>query len=341
MSNGTVRREPAPVGVKPRIGFLGVGWIGRNRMEALMQSGLVEAAAIAEPSRETGEDALKIAPDALLCESLDEMLDQELDGIVIATPSALHAEQSIRALESGHAVFCQKPLGRNSEEVMEVIQTARRNDLLLGVDLSYRYVRGMQKIRDAVQSGVLGDIFAVDLVFHNAYGPDKAWFYDPEQAGGGCALDLGIHLIDLALWVLDYPGISHVTSRLFSNGKPLTEPMSSVDDYAIARIDLDNGVSASLATSWKLSAGCDALISVKFYGTKGGAELSNVNGSFYDFKAELFHGTSRELLDDQPDEWGKGAILRWAERLSAGGRFDREVLQLTRVAEVLDEIYGR
>jgi predicted dehydrogenase len=49
-------------------------------------------------------------------------------------------------------------------------------------------------------------VFAVDLVFHNAYGPDKPWFYDPELSGGGCVMDLGVHLVDLALWSLDFPG---------------------------------------------------------------------------------------------------------------------------------------
>jgi predicted dehydrogenase len=63
-----------------------------------------------------------------------------------------------------------------------------------------------------MRSGELGRVFAVDLVFHNAYGPDKPWFYDPELAGGGCVMDLGVHLVDLALWSLDFPGVTAVTS---------------------------------------------------------------------------------------------------------------------------------
>src|SRR5215218_9099775 len=107
-----------------------------------------------------------------------EALDLAPDGIVIATPSALHAAQSIQALKAGAAVFCQKPLGRNAAEVEAVLAAATSADRLLGVDLSYRFTEGMRKIREQVRSGALGDIYAVNLIFHNAYGPDKAWFYD-------------------------------------------------------------------------------------------------------------------------------------------------------------------
>src|SRR4051794_15353829 len=130
---------------KPRLGFLGVGWIGRNRMETIAKSGLAEIAAIAEPSAQMAEDATcslrKIGVRApTVFASLDEMLEHDLDGVVIATPSALHAEQSIECLERGFAVFCQKPLARNADENRQVIDAARDNDCLLGVDFSYRYL---------------------------------------------------------------------------------------------------------------------------------------------------------------------------------------------------------
>src|SRR5207237_4413923 len=118
--------------------------------------------------------------------SFDDLLDGDADAIVIATPSAMHAEQAIAALERGKAVFCQKPLGRNADETRRVVDAARANDRLLGVDLSYRFTDALLKVRDVVQSGELGEIFAADLVFHNAYGPDKRWFYDPKLSGGGC-----------------------------------------------------------------------------------------------------------------------------------------------------------
>ena len=142
--------------MKPRVGFLGTGWIGRHRMAAIVATGLVEAAAVADPSPEGVAEALAISPQAQVVGSLDEMLALRLDGVVIATPSALHAAQAVQALEAGVAVFCQKPLGRSGAEVSAVIAAARKADRLLGIDLSYRETAAMQAIRPLVQDGELG-----------------------------------------------------------------------------------------------------------------------------------------------------------------------------------------
>ena len=199
---------PARAAPQPalRLGFLGVGWIGRHRMQALLATGAVEATVIADAVPEAIAEAQALAPAAEIASGLDGLLEADLDGVVIATPSALHAAQAVQALERGVAVFCQKPLGRDAAEVRRVVAAARAADRLLGVDLSYRHTAGMQRIRELLQGGELGRVFAVDLTFHNAYGPDKPWFYDRALSGGGCVIDLGIHLVDLALWMLDGKG---------------------------------------------------------------------------------------------------------------------------------------
>jgi predicted dehydrogenase len=324
---------------RPRLGFLGVGWIGRHRMEAIARSGVAEVTAVVDPSPAAVAEAEKAAPGCQRAGSFEELLSTPLDGIVIATPSAVHAEQSIRALERGIAVFCQKPLGRNAQEVRRVVDAARASNRLLGVDLSYRFTTGMRQLRERIRGGELGEVFAMNLVFHNAYGPDKAWFYDPKLSGGGCVMDLGIHLVDLALWVLDFPEVTRVTSHLYAGGKPLTNPGAAVEDYAVAQLELRTGTAVQLACSWKVSAGCDAVIEASFYGSKGGASFRNVNGSFYDFTADLFHGTSRQRLSDPPDAWGGRAAVDWAMRLSQGTTFDPETERLVTVAEALDRIY--
>jgi predicted dehydrogenase len=299
---------------RPRLGFAGLGWIGRSRLEALVASGAAEVAAVADPA----------LPEAL--STFDELLDSDPEGILIATPSALHAEQAVAALERGIPVFCQKPLGRTAAETKVVVEAARRADLLLAVDLSYRHAEAFRVARDLVRSGDLGEIVAADLVFHNAYGPDKAWFYDPELAGGGCVIDLGVHLVDLAVWTLDLEPVE-VTSRL--RGRPVEQ---------LATVELDH---VRLACSWNLHAGQDAVIEASFYGTEGAVSVRNVDGSFYDFRCERLRGTSRELLVEPPDAWPGRAAVDWARRLAAGDRFDPAADEHVRVAAILDRIYGR
>jgi predicted dehydrogenase len=310
-------------------------------MQAILATDLVEIAAIADPSAEMAAEARLLAPAAKLMTTLDDLLDEGLDGIVIATPSAMHAEQSIKALDRGIAVFCQKPLGRTTAEVQAVVDAAEAGNRLLGVDFSYRFTHGMQRIRDIIRSGELGRIYAADLVFHNAYGPDKAWFYDPALSGGGCVMDLGVHLIDLALWSLDFPDAASISSKLFAAGEPLKGRAGGVEDYAIATVGLATGTAVQLACSWRLQAGCDAIIAATFYGTNGGVALRNVDGSFYDFVAERYRGTSREILTSPPDAWGGRAAAEWAARLASGGRFDPEARRIIQVARIIDEIYGR
>ena len=325
-----------------QVGFLGLGWIGRLRLEALVRSEIVEVAAIVEPVQAHAEQALALAPEAIRCESLDHLLSQtHLDGIVIATPSALHAVQTIASADAGLSVFCQKPLGRTAAETRQAVAAARRADRLLAVDLSYRFLRGIQTMRQLIQSGEIGHIYAVELAFHNAYGPDKAWFYDPVQSGGGCVIDLGIHLVDLALWTLDFPPVTSVMSRLYTHGRGLGANPSEVEDYAVAHIDLATGATVTLTCSWRLPVGYDAQIEASFYGTAGGLGLHNVEGSFYDFRVERYRGTARECLHDPPDAWGGRAAVAWAQRLAVTPHYDPDIEHLIAVAEVLDAIYTR
>jgi predicted dehydrogenase len=321
MSEARETTAAAAAGARPRLGFLGVGWIGRHRMEAILAAGAASAAAIADASPEACAEARKLAPEAEIVGSLHDLLDAGVEGVVIATPSALHAEQAIAALERGVAVFCQKPLGRTAAETKAVVEAARAADRLLAVDLSYRFTAGMQVIRELVTAGELGRVHAVDLVFHNAYGPDKPWFYDPALAGGGCVMDLGVHLVDLALWTLGFPNVADVQARLFAGGEPLAARPDRVEDYAVATLTLETGAAVRLACSWRLQAGRDAAIEAAFYGTEGGAALKNVGGSFYDFVAERYRGTASETLAGPPDAWGGRAAADWARRLAAGERF--------------------
>jgi hypothetical protein len=119
----------------------------------------------------------------------------------------------------------------------------------------------------------------------------------------------------------------HVESRLV--GRP-------VEHYATAQLD-----HVRIACSWNLHAGRDCIFEANFHGTAGGASLRNVDGSFYDFRAERYRGREVEVLAEPPDDWGGRAIAEWAERIAAGEGFDPECERVVEVACTLDRIYGR
>jgi predicted dehydrogenase len=308
-------------------------------MAGFAAAGIGDIVGVADPAPEAARAAAEAVGAQHVLSSLDELLGLDLDGLVIATPSALHASQTATALDRGVAVFCQKPLGRTAREVEAAVTAARRANRLLDVDFSYRFADGLRRIHALAASGALGDIYAADLTFHNAYGPDKPWFYDRALSGGGCLVDLGVHLVDLALWMLGERVVS-VTGRLFSNGQPWTPAGAGVEDFALMRLDFASGATAQLACSWRLPAGCDAVIEARFYGTKGAARWRNVNGSFYDFVAERLDGTTTTVISEPPDAWGPRAIVRWGERLRDSARFDAEVERVIAVSEILDRVYA-
>lgn len=326
--------------VKSNIAFIGTGWIGLNRMKSLLGTNMATAVAVLDPDQMNANAAIQAAPGAVIARSFDELLSMKPEGVVISTPSAMHASQCIAALGYGMAVFCQKPLARTAEETRQVISAAHRADKLLGVDLSYRFTDGIQKIYEHKDD--LGKIFAIDLVFNNAYGPDKSWFFNRKLSGGGCLIDLGVHLIDLGLWMLDFPAVLKVDSTLFSKGKILKhDDMESVEDYVSAQMETETGVVIRLVCSWNLPAGQDAEIRASFYGTKASALFYNVNGSFYDFEAALCHGTSRKLISVPPDDWGGRAIRNWAHLLQESSHFRNSAFEFYESAGIIDRIYKR
>jgi predicted dehydrogenase len=322
---------------RPRLGFVGLGWIGAMRLEAV--SSIAEVAGLCESSPQRLEEIARAHPEAAPFSDLEEMLagDLRLDGLVIATPNSLHAPQTLAALDCGLAVFCQKPLALNAREAREMVEAARKADLLLGVDYSYRYTEGARALRRAVEAGELGRVFSVDTVFHNAYGPDKPWCFDPRLSGGGALMDLGVHLIDLALWLLGDPGVEEVHGGAWKGGHPLGA--GQVDDFASVRIGLEGGAAVSVAVSWNAHAGQDCNIRLSAFGTGGGAELRNVDGSFYDFELARFSGRSGEVVVRESRDWLGKAILDWAGRLGEGSRFDPGIERSVRVSEVVDAVY--
>jgi predicted dehydrogenase len=328
---------------RPRLGFVGLGWIGAMRLEAVASAGLAEVAALCEPAPQRLEETARAHPGAAPFSDPGEMLgragDLGLDGVVIATPNSLHAPQALAALDRGLAVFCQKPLALNAREAREMVEAARRADRLLGVDYSYRFTDGARELRRAMEAGELGRVFSVDTVFHNAYGPDKPWCFDPRLAGGGALMDLGVHLIDLALWLLGDPGVEAVHGGAWRGGEPLRA--GAVDDFANARIELEGGASVSAAVSWNAHAGRDCAIRLAAFGTVGGAEFRNVDGSFYDFELARFSGRCEEVAMKESRGWLGRAILDWAGRLGNGERFDPEIERSVRVSEVVDAVYRK
>lgn len=345
----------------PRLGFVGLGWIGRMRMEAVEAAGAGEVAALCEPAPERLAELAAERPHAAPFAAYHDLLaaagDLALDGVLIATPNALHAPQAIAALERGLAVFCQKPLAVDAAEAERVIAAARAADRSLGVDYSYRHTDGARELARRLAAGDLGRVFAVDAVFHNAYGPDKPWCWDPAVAGGGALIDLGVHLVDLALWLVGIPDrsggprnsdaaarpatVGAVSGSPLREGRPLAG--RGIDDFTTARLLLARGneppVSLHLATSWNAHAGRDCEIRVDVHGTAASASFRNEGGSFYDFRLALRHGRDEQILTRESADWLGRATVAWTRTLADSPAYDPAIETSLEVARAVDAVY--
>ena len=344
--------------MKPRVGFLGLGWIGANRLRAAVESGALEVAGLADVDSRRLAEASGLAPGVPVVTSLEALLELPLDGVVIATPSARHASDARRVLERGCAVFCQKPLARTHEEAAGVVALARRVDRLLGVDLSYRHVGAMRAAHTLVANGTIGRPFALRAVFHNAYGPDQPWYYQRQQSGGGCVMDLGIHLIDMVFWMTDRSLVQVLASQLFREGRRWRSTSDEVEDFANVQLALfedtspagaprtsgavdatEQAISATLSCSWRANTGADAEIVLEVLGARGGVRVRNVGGSFYDFAAEHLEGTRTAPLSAPQTDWGGAAIVDWAVQLGQGAGYRGDCTHNLDLAAALDAIY--
>ena len=234
---------------RPRLGFIGVGRIGLRRLEAISNTNSADVVVIADSDADIASLALSCAPDALLVNSMDRLLRAGVDGVVIATPSALHAQQAIATLERRIPVFCQNPLGTSSAETRRVVQAARSADRLLAVDTLYRNTSAMHEIKELIYTNRLGDLNEVNLVCHGSGECHKTMANDHRLSKGECLLEQGQPLLDLALWAMGCPRVTAVSGCLWSGGKPFRRSDGGVEDSAAVQLELENGVTMRLSCS--------------------------------------------------------------------------------------------
>lgn len=324
----------------PRLGFIGLGWIGLARMRSLREGGLARVACIADADPAALSAAAEELPEAEACGSMEALLEAAPEGVVIATPNACHAEQALAAIERGIPVFCQKPLATGYADARRLVDAAREGDVLLGVDMSYRRLEGVTLLRESLGghgSHRIGRLTALELTFHNAYGPGKAWFYDRRLAGGGCLLDLGVHLLDLAAW-LTGRALEHRSSTVLAKGRAPAE--GQVEDFAWVELRAGE-VPVRVACSWNLHAGRDCRICFEAIGDEGALAIENVGGSFLDFQTELRQGTRSTLLCREDGAWGGKALAAWAVRVREGAGFDESIGAHVAALRLIDGVYER
>ena len=278
---------------KLRMGVVGLG-MGMAHAQAYQSHPGAELVALCD------NDAAKLAQQAAVLgvdqtyASTDEMFAKGgLDAVSIAVPNKFHAPLTIAALKAGHHVLCEKPMARTAREAERMLKAARAAGRNLMINFSFRFSDMSYALKEQVDAGVVGDIYFGRTVWHRRRGLPGfgGWFGIKELSGGGPLIDLGVHRLDLALWLMGYPepvAVSGSTYDLIA--RPMARKQRrkfDVEDLACGLVKFANGATLLLEASWALNIPENEQMITSLYGTRGAVVQRNLGGG-YEFEAELY-----------------------------------------------------
>lgn len=276
-----------------KIALIGCGGMGTGHLRSYQNIPEVKIVAICDIYPGRAEDRVaRYAPDAKAYTDYHEVLElPDLDAVDICTPNYLHSIIAVDALNRGLHVFCEKPDAVNVEEALKMKAAAEKNDRVLMVMRNNRYAPDSQCLKKYIEDGKLGEIYAGRCGWQRRRGiPGKGgWFTTKAQSGGGPLIDLGVHMIDLAMWLMGNPTpvtVSGCTYRKFADndvsdsvnsnfGDKMEDGTFDVEDLAMGFIRFDNGACLQIEFSWASNVEKENIF-VELRGTKAGASWPNL-----------------------------------------------------------------
>ena len=272
---------------KVRFGFIGTGKISLSSASQVNSHPQGEVTACQDVSQERREDFARDFGASPYEKVSDLLADDSVDAVSIAVPNKFHAPLAIEALRAGKHVLLEKPFAMNAGEAAEVIQIAEETGKTFLLGMNQRYAPESQKIKSLVEKGVLGDIYHGKAYWFRRSGIPRlgTWFGSKELAGAGSINDIGVHMLDLCLHLMNNfepVSVLGTTYTQFGNrglgeggwGASDRENITfDVDDFASAHIRLKNGASITLEVAWACHTRHHNKVNVELFGTEAGASV--------------------------------------------------------------------
>lgn len=345
---------PAPL----RVGIVGLGFAGETHLKNYLLQPNVEAVALA--GKET--EKLRLLGETYGVPNLyedyaDLVARDDLDAVSVCTPNHLHAPIAIAALENGKHVLCEKPLARSGAEAEEISSVARKAGRVLQVAFNHRARGDVRILKHYVDNGDLGRVYHVKASWMRRRGiPGMgSWFTNREMSGGGPLIDLGVHVLDLALYLLGEPEVRAVSAATYAelgpagrggrgdDDKTSTGTGYEVEDLATAFIRLADGATLLLEASWAVHGSAGDDFGLTLYGTEGGAEI-RVKNYNWDDTLRIFTdvaGVPAEVVPQLTRGEGHLAVVRDFVDTVRSGDWSKEFGEQGLVrARVIDACYA-
>lgn len=313
-----------------RIGFVGLGWLGQQALQAALEKPGVTIAGLYDPDPVAVGRARERAPEAVSCCGLREMLSWDLQTMVIASPSAPHAEQVRRCLHAGIPVFCFKPLGLDPAEVDELVEISRDRDVALAVDCGYRDIETVSRFIELVRRGQLGSLRQLDAVYHKALSPGQGWCQRRELSGGGALMDLGADLLDLVFTMVDPGPLRDLQCQMLRHGQRVN--CYEVEDQVRGKLVLGSGLVVNFACSWGHHAH-GSLFELAATGTAGRARLGN---------QDSFHQRADDSVTAPFSDLRRPCgLASFLDSVAKSPGYDARIERHQWVAHLIDDLYKR
>ena len=279
----------------------------------------------------------------------------DVDGVSVCVPNHLHAPMTIAALEAGKHVLVEKPLAASVAEGEAMAEAAARTGRVLMTVFNRRFRNDSQIVKRHVEAGALGQIYFARTGWLRDQGiPGGAggWFTDKARSGGGCLIDLGVHMLDLALWLMGQPRVESVSAAtraalgprgrgLFPGYRQGEGDTFDVDDFVAAFLRLESGATLALEVSWAGYIEKGDRFFVQLWGDEGGATMDVLNYTTQD-TLRIYtdvHGTRTEIRPQTAGEYEKSVNHEFVRAIRLGRALSPTVEEGLQILRVIEAIY--
>lgn len=295
-----------------KVGVIGLGGISNTHMPGWSASPHTEVVAGSDINPAVFETwRTKYGISRFYENPADLINDPELDIVDICSPNMFHAEQAIAALGAGKHVICEKPLAPTPNEVRKMIAARNQSGKLLMTAQHFRFGGVARAMKAEIDTGILGDVYhARSWMLRRGFLPVRPTFIYKKNSGGGPTIDIGVHILDLTLWLMGHPkpvAVSGVARTALakregafsqSGRTPIPQDID-VEDFAAAFVRFDTGATMILEVSWLLhhnTPGEDSR--VWLYGTEGGCEFPKAEFMRSNYDTRQYSNTQLTMTQD-------------------------------------------
>jgi predicted dehydrogenase len=276
----------------------------------------------------------------------------DIDAVSIATPNFLHLPMATAAFAAGKHVLLEKPIGLNAAEGEAIVHAGKAAGKVLGIFLSKRHAADVNALYDHIQTGALGEIYYAKAFWMRRSGipSHSSWFARKDLAGGGPLIDLGVHVLDMALYLMGNPTITTVSAATFSKlgphgrgSNPDFSPPSrendpyDVEDLATGFLRTESGAVIQVEASWATYIGANDTYGVSLMGDRGGAEL-RVNDYIKTNTLRLFEDAADSTPHIRPHGEHLQIVSRFVDAVLSGNPMSpsgEEGLARTRIIDAM------